>query len=77
MASLLSESRADRDDRRTGYARPLAAAIIRQPELAERLQPDSGKFHRKIIACIQTHPKLTPEIRGRLAQCPHVCAYLL
>ena len=76
VESLLSERRADRDDR-DGYAKPLAAAILRQPELAGRLRPDSGKFHRKIIACMQAHPKLTPELRGKLAEHPNICAHLI
>jgi len=72
---LLSDSRADRDDR-VGYAKPLAAWILSHPELAARLQPN-GKFHRKIITCIQANPKLTPELRGRLSEYPQICAYLL
>lgn len=73
---LLSESRADRDDR-LSYAQPMASWILRHPELAARLQPDKGKFHRQIIACIQASPKLTPEIRGRLATSPHILPYLI
>ena len=76
VESLLSESRADQDDH-VGYANPLASWILRHPELAATLRPDNGKFHRKIIACLQANPKLTPELRGRLAEYPHICAYLL
>ena len=76
VESLLSEKRADRDDH-TGYARPLAASILRQPELAGRLRPDKGKFHRKILACLQAHPKLTPRLRGRLGEYPHILPYLI
>ena len=76
VESLLSAQRADRDDH-TGFARPLAASILRQPELAATLRPDKGKFHRKIIACIQAHAKLTPELRGILGEYPHILPYLI
>jgi hypothetical protein len=76
VKSLLTEQRADQDDH-AGYARPLAKLILSHPELAATLRPDKGKFHRKIIACVQANPKLTPELRGRLAEYPHICAYLI
>lgn len=76
VKSLLSEQRADRDDP-TGYAKPIAAWILRHPELAANLSPDSGKFHREIIACIQAHAKLTPELRGRLGEYPQILPYLI
>lgn len=76
VESLLSEQRADRDDP-ADYARPLAAAIIRNPELAASLRPDLGKFHRKIIASLQANSKLTPELRSKLGEYPHICAHLI
>jgi hypothetical protein len=72
---FMVESRADGDYYNV-YAEALAGWILDHPDLAGRLRPE-GKFHRKILACLQSHPKMTPELRGRLATYPHICPYLI
>jgi hypothetical protein len=59
-----------------GWARPLARWLMQRPEKIPMLQP-AGKFHRKVFGHLLSHPKMTTELRSKLAEHNHLLGYML
>ena len=51
--------------------------IIACPVLASKLRPNKIEFHQAILTALLASPKLTAELREKLAQYPQICAAML
>ncbi|MDR3560728.1 MAG: hypothetical protein P4N59_04710, partial [Negativicutes bacterium] len=50
--------------------------LLACPELCQKLRPNR-KAHCEILKLLLASPGLTPELRGRMAVYPHICAAML